>query len=60
MKESLYRMYSNCQQYLKFPRLPSKYYTGPMLLNFRVQMGTGVSSIVNLLTGINVFNSSVN
>jgi hypothetical protein len=30
--------------------LPSKYYTGPMLLNFSVRMGIGVSNMVNLLT----------
>ncbi len=30
--------------------LPSKYYHGPMLLNFSVRMGTGGSKIVNPLT----------
>jgi len=33
------------QQHQLFPAgLPSKYYTGPMLLNFRVRMGTCVSN----------------
>jgi hypothetical protein len=30
--------------------LPSKYYPRPMLLNFSVRMGTGVSNMVNPLT----------
>ncbi len=30
--------------------LPSKYYSGPLLLNFSVRMGTGVSNMVNPLT----------
>ncbi len=30
--------------------LPSNYYPGPMLLNFSVPMGTGVSNMVNILT----------
>ena len=35
-----------CQQHLEFPSsLPSKYYTGPMLLDLRVQMGTGASNM---------------
>ena len=35
-----------CQQHLKFPSgLPSKYYPGPMLLNFSVQMGTSISNM---------------
>ena len=35
-----------CQQHLEFPSsLPSKYYPGPMLLNFSIQMGTGVSNM---------------
>ncbi len=34
--------------------LPSKYYPRPMLLNFSVPMGTGVSSMVNLLTSFYV------
>jgi hypothetical protein len=31
---------------LQLEGLPSKYYPGPMLLNFRVLMGTGVSNMV--------------
>ena len=35
-----------CQQHLELPSgLPSKYYLGPMLLNFSVEMGTGVSNM---------------
>ena len=35
-----------CQQHQEFPSgLPSKYYPGPMLLNFSVLMGTGVSNM---------------
>ena len=35
-----------CQQHQEFPSgHPSKYYPGPMLLNFSVQMGTGVSNM---------------
>ncbi len=35
-----------CQQHQEFPGgHPSKYYPGPILLNFSVQMGTGVSNM---------------
>ena len=35
-----------CEQHLEFTSsLQSKYYPGPMLLNFSVQMGTGVSNM---------------
>ncbi len=35
--------------------LPSKYYPGPMLRNFSVQTGTGVSNMINLLTWLFCF-----
>ena len=40
------RLWFFCQQHQEFPSgHPSKYYPGPMLLNFSVQMGTGVSNM---------------
>ena len=40
------RGFGFCQHNLESPRgLPSKYFAGPMLLNFSVQMGPGVTNM---------------
>jgi hypothetical protein len=54
MKESQYRLYSNycrgtSRSWNSLEGLPSMYYPGPMLLNFRVWMRTVVSNMVTLL-----------
>jgi hypothetical protein len=59
MKESQYRLYTNyCRNVSRtwkfLEGLPFKYYPGPVLLNFSVRMGIGVS---NMLTPMAIHNS---